>query len=81
MVFGTMKATRGLIAFMRSSKLSTSISSILRSATGCSGSAGLPDRSDITPTTKGSWTFFSDPYVSTSYSICTRGQRLRAMNF
>ncbi len=60
-VLGTVKATRGFIDFMRSSKLSMSISSILRSATGGSGSVGLPDRSDITPTTKGSCTFFSDP--------------------
>jgi hypothetical protein len=35
----------------------------------------------MTPTTNGSWTFFSEPYVSTSYSIWTRGARLRAMNF
>ena len=60
-VFGTMNATRGFIDFMRSSKLSTSISSILRSTTAGSGSAGLPDRSDITPTTKGNCTFFSEP--------------------
>ena len=58
-----------------------SISSIFRSTTAGSGSDGLPDRSDITPTTNGSWTFFSDPYVSTSYSICTRGARFLAMNF
>ena len=58
-VFGTMKATRGLIAFRRSSKLSTSISRNLRSATGGSGSVGLPDRSAMTPITNGSWTFFS----------------------
>ena len=30
-------------------------------ATGASGSAGLPDRSDITPITKGSCTFFCVP--------------------
>ena len=53
-VFGTVKATRGFIDFSRSSKLSMSISSILRSTMGGSGSVGLPDRSDITPTTKGS---------------------------
>ncbi len=80
-VLGTVKATRGFIDFSRSSKLSTSISSILRSATAGSGSDGLPDRSAMTPTTKGNCTFFSEPYVSTSYSICTRGARLRAMNF
>ncbi len=80
-VFGTVNATRGFIDFIRSSKLSTSISSILRSATAGSGSVGLPERSDITPTTNGSCTFFCEPYVSTSYSICTRGARLRAMNF
>ena len=80
-VFGTWKATRGFIAFMRLSKLSTSMSRNLRSATGGSGSAGLPDRSAITPMTKGSWIFFSRRRVSTSYSICTRGARLRAMNF
>ena len=57
------------------------ISSALRSATGGSGSAGFPDRSARTPITKGSWTFFCAPYSSTSYSICTRGARLRPMNF
>ncbi|RMS56811.1 hypothetical protein ALP65_02684 [Pseudomonas aeruginosa] len=45
------------------------------------GSAGLPARSAMTPMTKGSWTFFSAPYNSTSYSICTRGARFLAMNF
>lgn len=35
----------------------------------------------MTPMTKGSWTFFSAPYSSTSYSICTRGARFLAMNF
>src|SRR3954471_6191878 len=79
--FGTEKAARGLIAFMRLSKLSTSTSRNLRSATGGSGSLGLPDRSDRTPITKGSCTFFSAPYNSTSYSICTRGARFLAMNF
>ena len=60
-VFGTWNATRGFIAFMRSSKLSTSISRNLRSATGGSGSAGLPDRSAMTPITNGNWIFFSAP--------------------
>ena len=60
-VLGTWNATRGFIAFMRASKLSTSISRNLRSATGGSGSLGLPDRSDSTPITKGSCTFFSAP--------------------
>ncbi|CKS52316.1 Uncharacterised protein [Mycobacterium tuberculosis] len=55
------KAARGFMAFMRESKLSTSISRNLRSATGASGSAGLPDRSASTPITKGSCTFFSAP--------------------
>src|SRR5688572_19083009 len=80
-VFGTWKATRGFIAFIRLSKLSTSISRNLRSGTSGSGSAGFPDRSASTPMTKGSWIFFSAPYSSTSYSIWTRGARLRAMNF
>ena len=80
-VFGTWNAARGFSAFMRLSKLSTSMSRNLRSATGGSGSAGLPDRSASTPMTNGSWIFFSAPYSSTSYSICTRGARLRAMNF
>src|SRR5689334_10780581 len=31
--------------------------------------------------TNGSWTFFSAFPISTSYSIWTRGARLRAMNF
>src|SRR5689334_12021955 len=66
---------------MRASKLSTSMSRNLRSATGGKGSLGLPDRSDSTPMTNGSCTFFSAPYSSTSYSICTLGARLRAMNF
>ncbi|PAV66566.1 hypothetical protein WR25_01167 [Diploscapter pachys] len=78
---GTLNATRGFMALRRESKLSTSISRNLRSATAGSGSAGLPARSESTPMTKGSWTFFSAPYSSTSYSICTRGARLRAMNF
>jgi hypothetical protein len=60
-VFGTENATRGFIDFRRESKLSTSISRNLRSATAGSGSDGLPDKSDITPITNGSWTFFSAP--------------------
>jgi len=60
-VFSTLKATRGFMDFMRESKLSTSISRNLRSDTGGSGSSGLPDRSAITPITKGNWTFFSAP--------------------
>ena len=60
-VLGTWKATRGFIALSRSSKLSTSISRNFRSSTGGSGSAGLPERSAITPMTKGNWTFFSAP--------------------
>ena len=36
---------------------------------------------DMTPMTNGNCTFFSAPYNSTSYSICTRGARLRPMNF
>ena len=60
-VLGTMKATRGFIAFMRLSKLSTSNSRNLRSATGGRGSTGLPARSAMTPITKGNWTFFSAP--------------------
>ena len=71
----------GFMDFMRESKLSTSTSRNLRSATGGSGSLGLPDRSDNTPITKGSCTFFSAPYSSTSYSIWTRGARFLAMNF
>jgi hypothetical protein len=35
----------------------------------------------MTPMTNGTWTFFCAPYSSTSYSICTRGARLRPMNF
>src|SRR6516225_7349088 len=80
-VLGTANATRGFIDFRRSSKLSTSISRNLRSATGASGSAGLPDRSAITPMTNGICIFLFEPYSSTSYSIWTRGARLRAMNF
>jgi hypothetical protein len=80
-VLGTWKATRGFCALRKESKLSTSTSVNLRSATGASGSAGLPERSDSTPMTKGSCTFFLEPYSSTSYSICTRGARLREMNF
>ncbi len=80
-VFGTAKAVRGFIAFRRLSKLSTSISSGLRSSTGGNSSAGFPERSARTPMTNGTCTFFSAPYTSTSYSICTRGARLRAMNF
>ncbi len=68
-LFGTVKATRGFKALSRWSKLSTSIESALRSATGASGSAGLPARSASTPMTKGISTFFSAPPVSTSYSI------------
>src|SRR5262249_8444184 len=58
-----------------------SMSRYLRSATSGSGSAGLPDRFAMTPMMNGSWIFFSAPYSSTSYSIWTRGARLRAMNF
>ena len=61
-VFGTANATRGFIDFRRSSKLSTSISRNLRSATGASASAGLPDRSAITPITNGICIFLFDPY-------------------
>ena len=39
------------------------------------------DRSDITPITNGICTFFCAPYSSSSYLICTRGTRFRAMNF
>ena len=60
-VFGTSSATRGFIDFRRSSKLSTSISRNLRSATGGNGSAGLPDRSENTPMTNGNCTVFSAP--------------------
>ncbi len=80
-VLGTANATRGFIDFRRSSKLSTSISRNLRSATGARGSAGLPDRSAMTPITNGICIFLLEPYSSTSYSIWTRGARLRAMNF
>src|SRR5262245_4390746 len=80
-VFGTWNATRGFIALRRWSKLSISMSRNFRSATSGSGSAGLPERFAITPMTKGSWIFFSAPSSSTSYSIWTRGARLRAMNF
>ena len=58
---GTWNATRGCMALRRESKLSTSTSRNLRSATGARGSAGLPARSAITPMTKGNWTFFSAP--------------------
>ena len=60
-VFGTWNATRGFIAFIRLSKLSTSTSRNLRSATGGNGSSDLPDRSDMTPMMKGNWTFLSEP--------------------
>ena len=60
-VLGTVNCTRGFIAFIRASKLSTSMSRNLRSATGARGSAGLPERSAITPITNGSCTFFSAP--------------------
>jgi hypothetical protein len=49
------------MAFMRSSKLSMSMSRNLRSATGGNASAGLPERSASTPMTKGSSIFFSEP--------------------
>src|SRR5260221_4380023 len=52
-VLSTWKATRGLMDFMRASKLSMSISRNLRSAISGSGSTGLPDRSASTPITKG----------------------------
>ena len=60
-VFGTWKATRGFCDFRNESKLSTSTSVNLRSASGASGSAGLPERSDSTPMMKGSCTFFFEP--------------------
>ena len=60
-LLGTWKATRGFMAFMRASKLSTSMSMNLRSATATAGSLDLPDRSAITPITKGNWIFFSAP--------------------
>jgi len=60
-VLGTWNATRGFMLLRRSSKLSTSISRNLRSATGARASAGLPERSAITPMTKGRLTFFSAP--------------------
>lgn len=53
-VFGTWNAARGFMALSRSSKLSTEISRNLRSATFGSGSAGWPDKSDMTPITNGS---------------------------
>ena len=55
------EAFGGLIAFIRSEKLSMSISRDLRSSSGAKGSEGLPARSAMTPTTNGSWIFFSAP--------------------
>ncbi|MNT49643.1 hypothetical protein D3C72_1865080 [compost metagenome] len=60
-VLGTANATRGWMAFIRSSKLSMSISRNFLSGTGGKASVGLPDRSDKTPITKGNSIFFSDP--------------------
>ncbi|MNN91571.1 hypothetical protein D3C81_2097020 [compost metagenome] len=60
-VFSTWKAARGLSDFMRSSKLSMSISRKRRSASAAGASTGLPSRSAMTPMTKGSWIFFSEP--------------------
>src|SRR4029453_13864113 len=57
-VLGTANATRGFIAFMRLSKLSTSISRNLRSSTGGSGCAGFPDKWARTPMTKGRGNLF-----------------------
>src|SRR5690606_2147638 len=80
-VFGTANAARGFSAFIRLSKLSTSISSILRSSIGGSGSSRLPARSASTPITNGICTFFCALPTSTSYSMCTRGGRFFLMNF
>jgi hypothetical protein len=79
-VFGTWKAARGFSAFMRLSKLSTSISRNFRSrpaaaAPRLAGQVGEHAHHER------QLDFFSAPYSSTSYSICTRGARLRAMNF
>jgi hypothetical protein len=60
-VFGTVKATRGFIDFMRSSKLSMSMLTNLRSSTDGSGSFASPERSAMTPMTNGTWTFFWAP--------------------
>ncbi|MNS82739.1 hypothetical protein D3C72_1164920 [compost metagenome] len=60
-VLATGNATRGFIAFMRSSKLSTSMLKNFRSATGGSGSTCVPERSASTPITNGSSIFFSEP--------------------
>jgi len=58
---GTWKATRGFMAFRRSSKLSFEISKNFLSTTCGNGSFGFPDRSAITPMTNGSWIFFCAP--------------------
>ena len=60
-VFGTWNATRGATDFIRSSKLSTSISRNLRSGKSGNGSARLPARSEITPITNGNCTLRSAP--------------------
>src|SRR5262245_52923209 len=59
------------------SKLSRSISMILRSLTRGSSWAGCPEKSPSTPTTKGSSLSSIAPPISTSYVICTRGGRTR----
>jgi len=60
-VLGTWKATRGLIDFMRSSKLSMSTAMNSRSARSGIGSICLPARSAMTPITKGNWILRSLP--------------------
>ena len=60
-VLGTLNAARGFIAFIRLSKLSMSNSRNFRSATLPLGTSDLPERSDITPITKGNCTFFVAP--------------------
>jgi hypothetical protein len=79
---GHLTATRGFIAFRRSSKLSTSISRNLRSADRRQR-LGLALARQVGQHAhhEGQLHLLLGAVVSTSYSICTRGARLRAMNF
>ena len=80
-LFSTPKARPGSMRDMRSSKLSMSNSRNSRSATSSFSTPGsLPERSAITPMTNGISIFLSALYGS-SYEMCTRGIRLRRINF
>jgi len=82
-VFGTENALAVFIDFIRSSKLiDVDLQKLALVNSRQAAPLESPDRSDITPITKGNLHLFLRPVTTRrSYSIWTRGARLRAMIF